>query len=112
MTYFIIEQLQAIESALKAFHSYLDREVHEQTHLRAAFARTLNNRQVALLEHIKRHNHYVYTAQEHASWHSISLNTARTDLEELADRGFLSEKTIHRIHTYTATEKAITLVMG
>lgn len=101
-TYFLIHQLGLIEQAIDDLHSYLQRKISEQ---RAAEARLsgfdgLNGRQVALLSHAIRHPEHAYTYDGHATSHRVTHETARSDVNDLADRGLLIRRPNSRPHRY------------
>jgi len=81
-TYFVLHQLEVLLKTVHDFHAYIALKSEEHQRLQALYA-TLNERQIALLEHAYRHDGEIYTAEKHQTWHSISLNTARSDLQGL-----------------------------
>ncbi len=96
-TYFIIHQLSVIERAIEALHGYLARKGAEQRSaeqlLRSAprLSSRLNHRQVAVLSHALKHSGYGYTVQSHQHSHRITSQTARTDLQRLAELNLLEQ---------------------
>lgn len=96
-TYFIVHQLGVIEQAIHALHEYLARKMAEQRSagelLRHApnISDRLNRRQVALLTHALRHAGYGYTVMSHKRSHRVTHQTARTDLQQLADLTLLEK---------------------
>jgi Fic family protein len=49
-----------------------------------------NHRQLALLRHALRHSGFRYTVLSHQNSHGVSHQTARSDLQKLANRGLLT----------------------
>jgi len=101
-TYFLVYHLRAIRRALESLKQHIERkqqEMAEMTHLLKGH-KSLNHRQHALLHHAIRHSGAVYTFRSHATSHSVSLATARTDLWWLVKAGFLQEKKRGREHVY------------
>lgn len=91
LTYFVIHQLDVIRRALDALLKYIEERVQQrrqlETRLRAASV--LNDRQLDLLTEAMRHPDSDYTIRRHQRTHSVVYQTARTDLLDLARRGFL-----------------------
>ena len=91
MTYFIVAQVNVIQQAITNLHSYLERKADEAGALQRRLEGMdgLNHRQLALLRHALHHGGFRYTVVSHQSCHGISNQTARTDLQTLAERGLL-----------------------
>lgn len=92
LTYFVIYHLGVICRAIKDLHTYLDRKSSELADLRTLLSDrpdTFNRRQVAIIEHAMKQPGTLYTVAAHATSHRVALQTARTDLSRLADRGLL-----------------------
>jgi len=91
LTYFLVEQLDVIGRAVQSLHDYLRRKAAEirnvETLLRDGNA--LNHRQRALLGRALRDADSVFTIAGHRSDQGVVYQTARSDLLDLADRGFL-----------------------
>lgn len=90
-TYFLIFNLRAIETALKETREYVERKAAEdaeiQRHIQGDFE--LNYRQRAALSRALRKPDAVFTFQSHATSHGVVRATARDDLLELAECGYL-----------------------
>lgn len=91
LTYFILHQTAVIQNAVKALHEYV---AHRKAALQAAERRLrgiegLNHRQQVLLTHALREPSSRYTIEGHRRTHGVVYQTARTDLLDLAKRGFL-----------------------
>ena len=89
LTYFVLMQMDCLSEAAKEFHAYVDRVQKDGREIEALLKGVLNRRQLDLIRHARRHPGYVYSAAEHAEWHSVVLNSARTDLKDLEKKGFL-----------------------
>lgn len=91
MTYFLIHQLKVIEQAIEDLHRYLRRKAAEQSEVKKMLrdADNLNGRQLVLLTHAAKHPDHTYTFSGHARSNRVTHETARADLGELADKGFL-----------------------
>lgn len=97
LTYFLIHQMGVIKSAVIALHDYLDKKAKEineaEDLLDNSKARgRLNHRQLSLLKHALENPNSIYKIQEHMNSHSISYQTARTDLLTMADKLHLLRK--------------------
>lgn len=102
LTYFVLFQMDCLVEAAKELHAHIDREQKDAKAIEELLRGVLNQRQLDLVRHARRHGGYVYTAAEHASWHGISLNSARTDLEGLWAKGFLelSKRGKTKVYSY------------
>jgi Fic family protein len=100
-TYFLIHQLKVIEQAIEDLHRYLRRKAAEQSEVKRMLkdAADLNGRQLVLLTHAAKHPDHTYTFGGHARSNRVTHETARADLGELADKGFLIR--CQRGRTYT-----------
>ena len=109
-TYFIIHQLGVIEQAIQALHEYLARKTAEQRSaeelLRHAptLSHRLNHRQIALLTHALRHAGHGYTVVSQKRSHRVTLQTARTDLQQLVDLGLLDKTKHGRAFVFSAPD--------
>ena len=102
LTYFVLMQLEALCEAAKEFHKYIDRRQSEGRMLYETLKSVLNVRQIDVVAHMHRHPGYIYKTLEHAHWHSISANTARTDFEGLVAKGFMQAKRVGKEFQYFA----------
>ena len=97
-TYFIIHQLEVIKRAVVHLHSYLDKkaqEINEAEELIEGTKRLqgkLNYRQMALLRNALEHPGARYRITNHRNMHSVTYETARSDLSKMADDLKLLEK--------------------
>ncbi|MBI5041775.1 MAG: Fic family protein [Gammaproteobacteria bacterium] len=109
-TYFIIHQLGVIDQAIAALYDYLERKSSEQRDaenlLRHApgLSEDLNHRQVALLSNALRHPGQDYTVESQRRSHRITMQTARTDLLRLTERGLLEQRKRGRAFVFRAPD--------
>jgi Fic family protein len=101
-TYFLIHQLKVIEQAIEDLHRYLQRKTAEQNEVKRMLRHTdgLNGRQLVLLTHAARHPDHAYTFGGHARSNRVTHETARADLGELAEKGFLIRKQRGRTYVF------------
>ena len=91
LTYFLLAQVKVIQQAIANLHAYLERKAGEVDALQQRLEGMdgLNPRQLALLRHALRHSGFRYSVLSHQTSHGVSHQTARSDLQKLAGRGFL-----------------------
>jgi len=92
LTYFFLYHLDIVRRAIDELDSYLARKVRELRRTRlllAAMPGEYNHRQLALLELALKDTSAQFTVLSHAMSHNISPETARQDLNSLADRRLL-----------------------
>lgn len=92
LTYFLLYQLEVIERAVTELHRYLQRKVRQVREVETLLRKDagFNHRQLALIGHALRNADAIYTFGVHARTHSVTHETARSDLRELEERGLLS----------------------
>jgi len=96
-TYFIAYQLEIVIRAIEELHAYLRSKMRELQQTERLLRRSeLNHRQLALLGHALRHPDADYTYQSHATSHRVVRQSARRDLLELADEGYLQQRRVGR----------------
>lgn len=94
LTYFFFYNLKAVKQACEEVQNYLQRKQKELTGLNSALKKYpgLNMRQRSLLSHAIQHPQEIYTFDMHRNAHGIVYQTARNDLLDLADKGFLKKQ--------------------
>jgi Fic family protein len=109
LTYFVDYNLRAIGYAFQDLLEYLDRKQRElgDANVLLRNYRGLNLRQKSLLSHAVRHPHAVYTIEAHKNYHGVVYQTARTDLMQLASKGFLKREKEGREYVFVASDKMI-----
>lgn len=105
-TYFILYQLAVIRRAIDELHDYLRRKVDEVRQVERLTRQSdeFNYRQLALLGDAVRSSDHRYTFAPHARSHNVSQQSARNDLVDLFQRGFLHRRRIGRRSVFTAVE--------
>lgn len=113
LTYFILEQLDAIGQAIDSLYEYLEKKTVDLRGLEARLHAMdhLNHRQQALVSHALRHPNAQYTVESHRSSHRVSYETARSDLMELVSMGLLRSKKVVKTWHFEPT-RTIEEVLG
>lgn len=101
-TYFLIHQLKVIERAIDELDQYLQRKIAEQSEMKAMLHAmdSLNGRQFVLLTHAAKNPDHTYTFAGHARSNRVTHETARSDLGDLADKGFLVRRRRGRTYVF------------
>ncbi len=97
LTYFIHNQLDMTLKAISALYEFIERKKLEVKELDATLAHlrsasSFNHRQLALLHRAARAPGLTITINQHLSTTGVSYLTARSDLESLANEGFLVKR--------------------
>lgn len=94
-TYFVLHQQRVIRQAIDELSAHLQRKMLESKETASLLRQsTLNHRQIALLTHALKHPEAEYTAQSHSRSHRVTEQSARTDLQNLAERGMLVRRSV------------------
>jgi Fic family protein len=103
LTYFLAFNLRAIETALGDLWDYLAEKRTEERELerRIADDRALNARQRAVLSKAMREPEARFTIASHQASHDVAYATARADLLELVELGYLEQHTEGRAFVFT-----------
>jgi Fic family protein len=92
LTYFLLHQLGVVRRAIASLQDYLGRKMAEVRESELLLRRVdLNHRQAALIGHALRRPGASYTIKAHANAHQVVYQSARTDLLDLAERGYLEK---------------------
>ncbi len=94
VTYFLLWHLRALRRAIDELHRYLRKREERVREVEALLSRKgeFNYRQLALLSHVLRHPDATYTIEQHRRFHRVVYETARRDLLDLAERGWLVKR--------------------
>ena len=101
LTYFIVYQLNVVRRAIVDLREYLRKkmtEIRDVRQLLDSSGASFNHRQLALLTAATRDPDATFTIASHALSHNVVHETARNDLRNLEERGFLRRET--RGHTF------------
>lgn len=106
LTYFLLYHLRVIQRAIRSLQKYLRRKMQEIRRVEGLLRESvdINHRQLALLGHALRHPGMRYTIESHRKSHDVVYQTARTDLLDLADRGFLRKRKSGNAYVFTAPD--------
>lgn len=106
LTYFIIYHLDVIQRAVDELHDYVARKTLQTQALerRLKGMTGLNHRQRALISHALHHPLHQYTIESHRTSHDVVYQTARTDLQDLRDRGLMNAAKVGKTWHFTPVE--------
>jgi len=92
LTYFVLHQLDTVLHAIADLQKHLEREMQKtrETERLLRPGSGLNHRQIAVLSRCLKKPSSRFTIASHQRSHAIAYGTARTDLQDLARRGFLT----------------------
>ncbi len=98
LNYFILHQLQCIETSIQDLHGYLARKAIERKSVNERLKQFawLNHRQQALVLHALDHPASRFTFTGHQRSHNTARMTARTDLLSLEEKGLLASEVVGR----------------
>lgn len=103
-TYFILYQLGVIVRAIDELHAHLRSKMAELRQTEELLSRSdLNHRQVALLGYALRHPDADFTYESHARSHRVVRQSARRDILELVEKGFLAPRRVGRAMHFKPT---------
>lgn len=108
LTYFILYQLEVMTQGIADLESYLEKKVAAVRAVEHKLRSTegLNHRQFALLSHALRHPHAEYSIKSHQRSHNVAYATARSDLFQLVEAGYLEAvRSGKRSFRYLPTKK-------
>ena len=106
VTYFIIHQLRVLKKAIKELEEYLDRQKIKYRKIENLLStESLNHRQNYLLTEYIRNRVRTMTIAKHKKIRDVSYLTARKDLEDLEESGWLVRKTFGRTYVYSPGQK-------
>ncbi|MEE9554595.1 MAG: Fic family protein [candidate division Zixibacteria bacterium] len=111
LTYFIDYNIRKIAQAKKEFESYIKHKQSEYPKIskKVSMKYKLNERQIQLLRSIRKEADATTTIKTHSIFNGISRVTARKDLEELEQKGFLVSQKLGKERPFSATDKTLEL---
>lgn len=114
LTYFVLHQLTVLERAIRQLREFVKRKQDRVRRLERELkaTSTLNHRQKALIEHALRHPNQQYTMKSHGNSHGVVHQTARSDLLDLAERGYLDKRKVGRTWRFTPVADLEELLRG
>ena len=97
LTYFINYKMRVIRLAYESLQSYLKRKIAEKN-AASSFMRLggINDRQALILQSVSEEPERVLTVIEIETWFSVANQTARNDLQSLADMHLLRVKQVNK----------------
>lgn len=106
LTYFVLHQLHVIEQAVASLLKYVERRAKEMRETEDLIdGEDLNLRQRDVLRDVMRHPDRSITIEAHRSKFAVVYGTARSDLEQLVNEGYLLRRKVGRRFTYRAGER-------
>lgn len=97
VTYFIHYQVKVLIKAFEDLKKYVARKQKEEINLLKFLQLTnINERQAEILYKLEKNAAKSFTIKEIENTYSITNQTARTDIEELVERGFLKKVAINK----------------
>lgn len=96
--YFVTYHLQALKIAFEQLATYIHRKQQEKKAATAFMTRgNVNLRQAMVLQHLAAEPHAILTVKDVQEQFSVSSMTARKDLADLVQQGYLSEIAINKV---------------
>lgn len=111
LTYFINFHIDVIMDAVEELKNHIQEEVEKNQSMRLEITEhpDLNLRQTHIIQHVMSHPQDILTIKMHQNMNSVAYETARTDLLELEEKGWLKSikkgKTFYFIPTDNLWEK-------
>ncbi len=97
VTYFIHYQVKVLLRAFEELKTYVAKKKKEQTKLLKYLKLSgVNERQAVILQKIEDDNNRFFTVKEIENTFSVTNQTARTDIEELVEKGFLKKIPVNK----------------
>ena len=97
VTYFIHYQVKVLIRAFEELKTYVAKKKKAQSKLSKYLKLDgINERQAIILQKVEENNNRFFTVKEIENTFSITNQTARTDIEELVERGFLKKIAINK----------------
>ncbi len=105
LTYFLLHQLGVLRRATSDLAAHLDERAERFKTLHTALtnAETLNHRQQEVLMYLVRKPHQPVTVAGHQNSHGVTYLTARKDLRDLENQGYLRRVRVGKTDRYFPT---------
>ena len=107
LTYFISFHLRTIRIAINKLLEYIkakQKEERDAVYLLRKFPE-FNDRQKSLLKHALQNKNYVYSINEHKSFHNVTYESARKDLLDLQKKGIFIKSKKGKEYVFTTTKE-------
>ncbi len=110
LTYFIRYVVDCVDDSLTDLLEYIKRKQIEQKEAKLILEKLkdLNFRQASILEEMMKNSDKYYSIQEIAEIYHVVYQTARNDLLNLTEKGYLTMKKIARKYIFTCDENCKT----
>lgn len=96
--YFVAYNLRALEISFQQLTDYIQRKQHEKKAATSfMIAGNINYRQAMILQRLKEEPNTIMTVKDMQEQFSVSSMTARKDLADLVQQGFLTEIAINKV---------------
>lgn len=115
LTYFIHYQLRIFIRALDELDEYIDQKLNETKKLRQVLDdpnSELSYRQADVVRHLADEESSSIRAAEYASRYKVSGQTARNDLNELSDKGYLKKRRLGSSNSWSVSESLASRMFG
>ena len=97
LSYFIQYHLDVMKKAFEELKKYLQRKIDEQQNIiKFVGISNINERQRYVLRTISESKRIMFTPKELATQFNITARSARTDLQELVEMGYLSTTNLNK----------------
>ena len=98
MGYFVAYNLKALENSFQQLREYIQRKQQEKKEASTfMLAGNINYRQAIVLQRLKDEPNTVFTVKDVQDLFSVSSMTARKDLSDLVQQGYLTEIAINKV---------------
>lgn len=95
--YFITYHLKVLMTAFQNFQAYLERQKQRKESVNVFLNLEINDRQADILYYFSQHPHYVFTIKELQQRYGVTPTTAKSDVVELMERGWLKEMAFNKV---------------
>lgn len=112
MSYFIAYNLRVLDLAFKELKLYIERKIKQKKNaINYLKSGGINERQATILSLIDNEPHAILTVKEVQNRFSVSHPTAKSDLQELVNKGFLNKIQVNKkMSNYVKSERFDSLI--